>query len=417
MQLNKQTFVSVATTILAAGAFLVPLSAGAQPAVQPLASVTNLHIIAQDSQTLQIALDVSVGEGSTQQDLQVGLKAFVQGSKTADTALVESTVDDSLFTVSANKIVHRDIAYAISDLPDGDYYVLPVVYRNGNIIAVGKQVPFTVTGSEKSLLILRDTCMLFTKDGYAHSLGENVPVEAGQPPLLSCSVRNMSKLAVSAFPVFWAQEATFNGRNLAVVQQDLQYVNWNPGEQKAVLLNTPPIGESKQYDTYALTVHFSGQKGTSVSGPIRLLYGIKGGEVSVAQAVFDKSSYMKGDTIRVSGNVHVDGETPPEGTFAVTAVVHSAGEICASSSSTPLKVSRLSSRFSLTVTAQSDCQNPEGAVLITGNGRVTASAPISLTAGWRSDSSFTGRILLAAGVVAVLLLVVFRKRMIIKEKI
>ena len=417
MQLNKQTFVHIVTTVFATGALLAPLSAGAQPVLQPLASITNPHIAAQDSQTLQIALDVSVGEGTTQQDLQVGLKAFVQGSKTADTALVESMVDDSLFTVSANNLVHRNITYAISDLPDGDYYVLPVVYRNSDIIAVGKQIPFTITGSDKSLLILRDTCVLFTKDGYAHSLGESVLVEAWQPPVLSCSLRNMSKSAVSAFPVLSAQKETFTGVNLAINHQDSEYTNWNPGEQKAVLFAIPSVGEPKEYETYAVTVHLSGQKGSPVSGPIRLLYGIKGGEVSVTRAVFDKPSYMKGDTIRVSGNVHIDGETPPEGTFAITAVVHSAGEICASSSSIPLKVSRLSSRFSLTVTAQSDCQNPEGAVLITGHGGIIASAPISLTTGWWSDSSFTSRILLAVGIVIVLLVVVFRKRIVTQEKI
>lgn len=250
--------------------------------------------VTQTGNTLMVSFDITNRVG-IQGGVQYGL-LLVTETPTGQEVVAEHIYDEVLF-LGENSSVHKVLTYEAPTYLEGDYQLF-ITSQNKNGFPFGTAFAGTVTLTKTAtaaLSIHLDSCFL-TVEGEPSDKKylpmQGVDIAPTEVLFSNCLVENTADAMVTATPAFETRSGSSFGEVVPVVGGDTTPITLTPHEQKLIVTKLPNATTPQSYN---VSLHY-GEEGNEMD----YYYVIQGGSGTIQNVVFDKDSYLKGETAQVS---------------------------------------------------------------------------------------------------------------------
>jgi hypothetical protein len=287
LSVSAQTTPSISST---------PISAPASDQQIVVLATVNIYNVtsAQQGDTVTVSFDITNRVG-VQPGVKYGL-SLVKETPTGQ-VVVDEHIYDEVLSLGENSSIHKVVTYQAPIYLEGDYKLF-ISSQNKNGFPFGTGFAGTVAltkSSSLSLNIHQDTCYLTVEGeqgGKKYIPMQGVDIAPTEVLLSNCIVENTSDSQVTAIPSFVTRSRSHFGDVVATTGGDTAPTSIAPHEKKMIVTK---LSQATTPQSYNVELRY-GQE----SNEIAYHYVIQGGSGTIQNVLFDKDSYMKGETARVS---------------------------------------------------------------------------------------------------------------------
>ncbi len=260
-----------------------------------LVATVNIYrakLISQNDNTFNVSFDLSNRIG-----VQTGIKYSIYLSDSSGNTVDEKVYDD-VVSIGENQRITKTAEYTPSfAVPTGKYTLMIRSESSGGLpLAIGTfgLVNITSNVSASSITILPDTCYLTigTNTKTKYTLRQGVDIGDTESLTATCSVSSILKLTTSFTPLFETRVRDIFGVKADQTGGATSSISIKHGTS-TISLVLPKALKPQAYDVlFNLTYN----DGSVTSNTINFHYVLNGSSGTVQNVIFDKLSYVAGDT-------------------------------------------------------------------------------------------------------------------------
>ena len=266
-------------------------------------SIENAKIISQDDNRFQISFQIINKSAWIQPNIKYGVFLVAEGNDELFIEGVGKQIYDEELSLEGGEILKRSITYLAPPYLSGKYSLLIESKLPSGLPLMAQEIddPITLNGSDLQFLeIVPSSCYLSIEGNQAgkrYGVLEGIAVDSQKEKLVGiCQVTNHTNKQVKFTPEFKIYQRSIFGDKVEGVLPKLGEFQFEPNETKIIVLPLPIDLDPQAYDA---EVFLKSQKGI-ISNPVVMHYVIKGVSATIQNIAFDKTSYLVGDTARLS---------------------------------------------------------------------------------------------------------------------
>ena len=259
-------------------------------------NIYNAKIVSQSGNDFTIAFDLNNRTG-VQPGIkyEVSLQRMVEG---AAPVVMDRKVYAETIALGENETKHMEVIYGAPRFLSGTY-ALMVYAKNADGFPLGlaRLGNVTVASSGERIVVDTSSCYLTVqedKQPVTYDLIQGVDVLSAEHLVAHCGVKNESKQAVTAVPMFTTHYRTVFGNKVGEVKAEA--MTFAAGETKIVDIEIPKQNDPQAYD---VVFGFVDAQGNDVSNKAAFHYVVAGQTATIQNVVFDKDSYARSDVAKI----------------------------------------------------------------------------------------------------------------------
>lgn len=300
LKISSISFFVLFSLLLSTGVSAVETTTAPAPAQKAVVVATvnlqNAKIISQEGNVFNISFNITNREGA-QSGMMYSVKLLQKTDKTQ--TIADEYVYPEVFSIGANATQEKSIVYTAPASLDGTYtMIVSIKNYNGLPLGTGSLGDIKLVSSIKTIEILPETCVISTfadKNVSSTPLAKGVSISPKDSILLTCTIINNSKEALTGTPVYETHYRTIFGDVVEQTGGDVTPITLKSGEKKIVSLAIPKATAPQNY-----TLKFSLKSGDVYSNSVFVNYNLSGLSATIQNFSLDKDLYQKGETAKIS---------------------------------------------------------------------------------------------------------------------
>ncbi len=342
-------------------------STPAQVVTVATVNVQNAKIVSQTGNQITVNFDLTNRVGA-QPQIKYGIMVIQQVNSSTQ-ILADEKIYSDVVSLTANDQKNITVTYDAPSFLSGQYLIV-VEAKNEDGFPFGSTPAGTVTfqGTGQSLAIVSDSCYLTVSDDASntrYTLTQGVDVNPSEDLIAHCDVQSSFQSNTSAVPSFVTHYRDAFGAVVGTQNQDP--IAFFAATTTAASFVIPKATVPQAYD--AILTFLDG-KGNAISNSVTFHYVLHGESATIQNVVFDKDSYQKGDTAKISFLWSGSADSFPGSRLGMTTTTATLalqvndgnGNPCAAPYAMPLSEQNGLENISVAIT--NNCQNPTAVVAI-----------------------------------------------------
>lgn len=243
---------------------------------------------------LTIVFDLNNREG-IQSNIKYAVNLIQQTENKS--ILMDQKVYDEQITLGQEETKEKKITYTPPYFLNGTYKLM-VEARNSDGLTLGMADAGDVllSGTGESITIFQDTCYITVNEEEKHyTLTQGVDIKPEESIFLNCQIENNTKADTDVTPNFVTYHRTTFGKQLD--QQIAEPVSLKKGEKT---FKKFPIPKQTTPQAYDAVFSLQDESSNPISEKVTAHYVIAGQSASIHNVQFDKNSYEKNETAKLS---------------------------------------------------------------------------------------------------------------------
>lgn len=213
--------------------------------------------------------------------------------------VLDKKIYDENIILQQDETIQKKILYTPPRFLNGTYS-LTVEARNseGLVLGIADVGDVTLSGSGQSVVIYQNSCYLSVEGdekNTKYELEQGLNIKPGYDIALNCEIENKVGRDVSIKPSITTYYRSAFGKVLS--QQANEPIALKNGARTLISFSIPKQADPQSYE---VVVYFLDEDSNPISEKITADYTIAGEGATIQNVKFDKNSYQKGETAKVS---------------------------------------------------------------------------------------------------------------------
>ncbi|MFA5651763.1 MAG: hypothetical protein WC933_00135 [Candidatus Paceibacterota bacterium] len=363
----KKIFISLLSVFVLGAVFCNVASAQTVESISYTVATVNIYnskIVSSNDRNYKISFDLSNDSG-----VQSQIRYSVQLTKTVSSSsdvVVDEKIYDPIFSIDEKTTIPQSVVYSIpSSLGKGDYKLWVYSKNNNGLILAAAYVGEIklTTDLPNTVEIIPESCYVTIKNNANSSkyyLGDLASIVSKDSLVMNCSVSNRYTSDVSLVPLFETRVRSMYGETVSQIEGTQGTITIKKGKNNIEVALPKALVPQTYVNVFSLV---SDDKKISTNNIITT-YSLEGESGSIMNAVFDKTSYKKGEiaNVKIFSMLELSGSTSTASTASISvSVTNQENRLC---SEVIKKDASTAPVVEIPVPVIEDCVNPKANIIL-----------------------------------------------------